>query len=54
MLSDPEGLFDGIGRPKENIAVDYLRPGYTFTLTKEVIEGNRPELTHLLDGDPGT
>ena len=40
--------FDLAGLPNNIIMLD------TFALTKDVIQGNRPDLTHQLDGDPET
>jgi len=43
-----EQAFALAGLPNNIIMMD------NFTTTKEILEGNRPELTHLLDGDPAT
>jgi len=43
-----EQAFALAGLPNNIILMD------VYTLTSEVILGNRPELTHLLDGDPST
>ena len=43
-----EQAFDLAGLPNNIVMMD------VFSLTREVMEGNRPELTHLLDGDPST
>jgi len=43
-----EQAFALAGLPNNLILMD------VYNLTREVIQGNRPELTHLLDGDPAT
>jgi hypothetical protein len=43
-----EQAFALAGFPNNIIMMD------TYTLTRDVILGNRPDLTHMLDGDPAT